>query len=222
MGMNIVLVEDDHKLGEQVQNRLLREGFMVRWHRSFEAAERETLDRVGLILIDLMLPDGHGLDLVKAYRTRTQAPIVVLTALRDTAVKIRGLSLGADDYVTKPFLPEELLAHVNARLRRPDMRTSDRVDFGGFIIDFTERAVYRDEQLVALRPVELELLLLLARRPGEALSRNHLIDRAIGPDSNATERTLDVYFSRLRAALGPAGKAIETVWGIGYRLRVSR
>ena len=121
----ILLVEDDDRLGRQVQEQLTRAGFDVTWLRDGNEALRAPLEGVSLAILDLMLPGAYGLDILKAYRERAELPVLILSARNETLDKVRALKLGADDYLTKPFWPEELLARVEARLRRPTLETGE-------------------------------------------------------------------------------------------------
>jgi two-component system response regulator MtrA len=131
---------------------------------------------------------------------------------------VRALKLGADDYVTKPFWPEELVARVRARLRRPTMQAAERLEADGIRIDLAGHMAMRENRDLGLTPVEFGLLSLLLRRRGEAVSREVLVEKVLDPSRDGGERSLDVHMSRLRKKLG-AGGPIETVWGIGYRWR---
>ena len=143
---------------------------------------------------------------------------MILSARDDAADKVRALKLGADDYVTKPFWPEELIARVTARLRRPTMERSDVVRVGALGIDLTARRVEVDGALVELTPAEWSVLAALAKRPGAAVSRESLVEQALDSEREGAARTLDVHVSRLRKKLGRAGAQVATVWGVGYRL----
>jgi two-component system response regulator MtrA len=145
-------------------------------------------------------------------------PVLILSARDDTADKIRGLELGADDYVTKPFFPEELLARIQACLRRPNLSSTERLVVGAIVIDFERREVTASSGALSLTPVELEILSTLARRKGAAVTRDALVDAALDPAQDSSRRTLDVHISRLRNKLGEDAVQLETVWGIGYRL----
>jgi two-component system response regulator MtrA len=149
--------------------------------------------------------------------------VLLLSARQDTADKVRGLELGADDYLTKPFWPEELLARVRARLRRPALTASGRVvAVGPLLVDRDGRIVMVDGAAVDLTRVEFDLIAALASRPGAAVSRAWLAEHVLDSTRDGGERTLDVHVSRLRRKLGRAGALIATVWGVGYRLDDSK
>jgi two-component system response regulator MtrA len=172
----------------------------------------------GLLVLDLMLPGAHGLDVLKHWRSKSDAPVLVLSAKTDTTIKVRALELGADDYLTKPFWPEELLARVTARLRRPVLAREGVLETGAIRVDLNARRAFVEEREMELTRVEFELLASFARRPGSAIARSWLVEHVLDPEREGGERTLDVHVSRLRKKLGPAGARIETVWGVGYRL----
>ena len=220
MATRILLVEDDEKLGEQVVLALEEAGYEVTWLRTGSAALSAPVSGHALMILDLMLPGAHGLDVLKQLRRTSELPVLVLSARNDTADKVRALALGADDYVTKPFWPEELLARVRARLRRPALQKGGALEVGGLRVDLEGRRVAVDGAAVDLTRVEFELLSALARRPGAALTRSWLVEHVLDPDRAGTERTLDVHVSRLRKKLGSAGARVATVWGVGYRLDV--
>lgn len=221
MTTRILLVEDDDALGAQVRDMLRKDGFDVEWVRDGDRAAKVDVDGFALVVLDLMLPGTYGLDLLKAWRSREIAvPVLVLSARQDTNDKVRALKLGADDYVTKPFFPDELLARVNARLRRPELRRGEGpLRIGRVEIDLDGRRVLVDgEPTPELTKVELDILGVLAKRPGSAISRRALVDTCLDPDKAGSERTLDVHVSRVRKKLGAAGGQLQTVWGIGYKL----
>ncbi|MEM6955886.1 MAG: response regulator transcription factor, partial [Myxococcota bacterium] len=164
----------------------------------------------------------YGLDLLKIYRTRSDVPVLMLSARDQTTDKVRALELGADDYLTKPFWPEELLARVAARLRRPEViKDVDQRTVGDLRIDFSARQLAHkaDGEWTAITTTaaEFDVMAMLARRPGQPISRQALVDGALDPEQG-TPRALDVHISRLRKKLGPAAPQLATVWGIGYRL----
>ena len=217
MAERILVVEDDEQLGAQTVERLEKEGFDVTWLKDGDEARREDPEPYSLVLLDLMLPGTYGLDILKKIRGRSDVPVLILTARDHPADRVRGLELGADDYVTKPFWPEELLARVRARLRRPVMTRGERIAVGALLIDLGGRAVEVDGEPIELTRVEFDLLAALARRPGQAMTRQALVEKVLDPERMGSERTLDVHVSRLRKKLGDEGQRIATVWGIGYR-----
>ncbi|HVV86365.1 MAG TPA: response regulator transcription factor [Kofleriaceae bacterium] len=217
MAERILFLEDDRELGEQVSQRLRAAGFEVEWWtegRKLVAADTAGL---ALVVLDLMLPGTYGMEILAELRRTSEVPVLVLSARNDSSDKVRALKLGADDYMTKPFWPDELLERVRARIRRPTMQRTDVLEAGPVHIDLQRREVTVAGQEVELTPVEYGFLVALARRPGMAITRSWLVDNVLDPDREGSERTLDVHASRLRKKLGQAG-LIETVWGIGYRL----
>jgi len=214
----ILLVEDDAALGQQVAATLSEAGFDPHWVRDGDAARALDPDDYRVIVLDLMLPGTYGMDLLKRYRAKSEVPVLILSARDDTADKIRALKLGADDYVTKPFFPEELVARIQACLRRPNLVSTERLVVGPIQVDLGRREVSTSDGTLSLTPVEFEILALLARRRGAAVTRDALVDAALDPAHDASRRTLDVHISRLRTKLGSDAAQLETVWGIGYRL----
>jgi DNA-binding response OmpR family regulator len=216
---HILVVEDDEALGAQIESELRGAGYEVDRVRDGDVASRTDPTDFDLVILDLMLPGAYGLDVLKRMRERSDVPVLILSARQETRDKVRGLELGADDYLVKPFWPEELLARVRARMRRPVLERSNVRRFGALAIDLEKKSVAVGDAAVDLTPAELGILTALAKRAGSAITRAALVDAALDPDREGTERTLDVHVSRLRKKLGPEGKRIETVWGIGYRLR---
>jgi DNA-binding response OmpR family regulator len=214
----ILLIEDDEALGRQVHAQMKEYGFAVVWWKSGRSPDEDDLSEVVLIILDLMLPGVAGLDILKQVRAISDVPVLVLSARQDSGDKARALKLGADDYVSKPFWPEELVERVNARLRRPVLKRSSDLRVGALLIQGPERAASYAGRHLNLTRAELDLLAELAKRPGQPVSRQWLLSHVLDPEREATERTLDVHVSRLRKKLGDAD-LIETVWGIGYRLR---
>lgn len=214
----VLLIEDDEALGRQVMVHLEEAGFPAVWWRRGRTIDASDYRDIVLVILDLMLPGVPGLDILKQLRKDSDVPVLVLSARQDSHDKVRALQLGADDYVTKPFWPEELIERVRARLRRFVMDRSSQVTVGGLVIDRARREVTVDGERVDLTRVELDLLLALAHRVGEPVARRSLLATVLDPEREATERTLDVHVCRLRKKLGDTA-LIETVWGIGYRLR---
>ena len=218
MSSRILLIEDDRSLGDQIVTHLKKDGFEVTWLQDGHAALDADPKQHDLVVLDLMLPGAHGLDILKIYRETAETPVLVLSARNQTTTKVRALELGADDYVTKPFWPEELLARIQARLRRPLLHAGDVIETGALRIDLGARVVENSGQRVDLTRIEFDLLAALAQRIGAAITRQSLVDRELDPDREGTGRTLDVHFSRVRKKLGSEGARIATVWGVGYRL----
>lgn len=213
----ILVVEDDDALAAELVRQLERAGHAPTRIGDGELAARAELDRFDLAILDLMLPGRYGLDVLKGWRARSEIPVLLLTARDHTADKVRGLGLGADDYITKPFWPEELLARVGARLRRGGARGGP-VRVGRLVIDVGRDEVSVDGVRIELTRVERAILFTLAERPDHSVTRALLADRALERESAEPERTIDVHVSRIRKKLGDASSPIKTVWGVGYRL----
>lgn len=218
MSQRILLVEDDEELGRQIVGHLEEEGFEAVWIKNGDEAMGVSPDLFALVILDLMLPGAYGLDVLKQLRTDSDLPVLVLSARNDTGDKVRALELGADDFVSKPFWPDELMARLHARLRRPVLQRSGTIQVGGLAIDLVGRQVVADGKNVELTRVEFDLLASLARRPGAAIPRTWIVEHVLDPQREGNERTLDVHVSRLRKKLGSCGKCLATVWGVGYRL----
>jgi two-component system response regulator MtrA len=217
MAERVLLIEDDAELGGQLVARLSRAGYQVSWWREGRRIDADEPLAFELVILDLMLPGAYGLDILRDLRAFSEIPVLVLSARNDTSDKIRALKLGADDYMTKPFWPDELLERVRARLRRPGMLRSSSIELGALSIELEARAVSVAGKPVELTRVEFDFLLTLARRPGVAVTRAFLVENVLEHDGEGAARTLDVHASRLRKKLGQP-ELIETVWGVGYRL----
>jgi two-component system phosphate regulon response regulator PhoB len=221
----ILVVEDEEDLLELVRFNLAREGYQVQGlARGEEALRAVRAQPPDLLLLDLMLPGMDGLELCRLLRAdeATRAmPIVMLTAKGEESDVVAGLELGADDYITKPFSPRVLLARVRAVLRR---RVDGSPAAGGALqvhqiaIHPGRREVTVDGRPVSLTFTEFNILHFLARRPGWVFTRGQIMDAARGEDYHVTERSVDVQMVNLRKKLGPAGRHLQTVRGVGYRL----
>jgi DNA-binding response OmpR family regulator len=217
MGQRILLIEDDSALGTQVVGHLRAAGFETRWltqGRSFHESSDSDFD---LLILDLMLPGVSGLDILRRFRQRSDVPALVLSARSDNETRVQALQLGADDYLTKPFWPEELVERVRARLRRPALQRATAIETGALRVDLRTREVTVAGASIVLTATEYAILAALARRRGAPVTRQSLAELLDGDNVNP-DRTLDVHVSRLRKKLGDSGSAIVTVWGIGYRL----
>src|SRR5215218_3476453 len=219
----ILIVEDEPAIAELISVNLRHNGLTPVWAEDGDAAQRE-LDAVlpDVILLDWMLPGQSGLSLARKWRAsaRTRSiPILMLTARGDEPDKVAGLDAGADDYITKPFSTQELLARIRAVLRRraPEQDT-EAVTIGELALDMaTHRVTFRG-QPVKVGPTEFKLLTYLMKHPERVHSRSQLLDKVWGDHVFIEERTVDVHIKRLRESLGGAGAMIETVRGAGYRL----
>ncbi len=215
----VLLIEDDHELGTQIVSSLRAAGYEPTWWK--EGKSVPTSAEFDLVVLDLMLPGMTGMEILRELRTHAEMPVLVLSAKTETADKVAALQLGAYDYMTKPFWPEELIERVRARLRRPTLQRNDQaVEAGPVRIDLASHEVRVHGKVVELTRVEFDFLTALARRPGIALTRKWLAENILDPERRGDERTLDVHVSRLRKKLGVA--VVETVWGIGYRLATGK
>jgi len=218
----ILVVDDEPKIAALARDYLEHAGFAV-----VTAADgRSALDAVGrtrpdLVVIDLGLPEIDGLDVTRAIRRDSTLPIVMLTARDDEIDKLLGLELGADDYLTKPFSPRELVARARAVLRRVS-RTEERggrtrIELHDLVLDSTRFEALNKGALVPLTRAEFRLLWALAQRPGRVYSRGELADEITAGESLIIDRNVDVHVSSIRKKLGDAGKVIATVRGVGYK-----
>jgi len=216
--MNLLLIEDDEAIARKLTRELDRAGHACDWQESVQdglAALRK--GRCELVLLDLMLPDGSGFDFIAEARRESRVPIIVLSARVDGSDKVRALELGADDYVTKPFWVDEVLARVAAVTRRyqaaPGPGTVCRFD--DVVVDLGAMTVQVGEAPAELTPTEFDLLAYLVQHPDEALANERLVARVLMGEVGAD--ALRVHVSRLRKKLGASGARVQTVWGIGYR-----
>jgi len=227
----ILVVDDEVNILELAKMYLEQDGFRVLSAQDGRTAlDRIEADRPDLVVLDLMLPVVDGWQVCRETRARSDVPILMLTARDDDVDKIVGLELGADDYMTKPFNPRELVARVRAILRRTGERSEDPADspveplvVGDLVINPASRVATAADQPLDLRAKEFDLLYTLAEHRGNVLSREQLLNLVWGFDFYGQTRTIDVHVAHLRARLEEAGSTttIETVWGIGYKLMVA-
>ncbi|MFP4113730.1 MAG: response regulator [Spirochaetota bacterium] len=222
----ILVVDDEHDILELIRFNLERDGYAVFTVDTGEAALAQSARlKPDLVILDLMLPGLDGVEvcrrLKKGEATRS-IPILMLTAKAEDIDIVTGLEVGADDYVTKPFSPKVLVARVNAILRRREDAGSagsdDTITVHGITIDVARHEVWMDGEQIHLSATEFAILLFLGRNPGWVFSRNKIIDTVKGKDYPVTERSVDVQILGLRKKLGPKGKLVQTVRGVGYRL----
>ena len=219
----ILVVEDEPAIAELISVNLRHNGFQPIWVADGEGAQREIDEMLpDAILLDWMLPGQSGLALARKWRADPRVklvPILMITARGDEPDKVAGLDAGADDYITKPFSTQELLARIRAVLRRraPD-EVADNVSIGHLRLDAATHRVTFDDHQLKLGPTEYKLLHYLMKHAERVHSRSQLLDKVWGDHVYIEERTVDVHIKRLREALGEAGAMVETVRGVGYRL----
>lgn len=222
MADTILVADDEASIRDLARLYLEKEGFRVQTAvNGAEALTQAENDPPSLLVLDLMMPEMDGWEVCRRLRARSDLPILILTARDQDIDKIVALEMGADDYLTKPFNPRELVARVRAILRRasggrPGQDKQRRV--GRVTIDPAGREVLIDGEPVTLRAREFDLLLVLADHPNQVLSRDQLLDLAWGYEYRGQTRTVDVHVAQLRDRLDGSGVEIETVWGRGYKL----
>ncbi len=215
----VLVVEDEPNIADLVDLYLSREGFRVLKKATGEdglAAIRDQRPR--LVVLDVGLPDIDGLEVCRRIRATSALPVIFLTARADEIDRVLGLELGADDYLTKPFAPAELVARVKAVLRRTDgPQTAEILQAGHAVVDVGRREIRVEDAAVDFTTKEFDLLRFLAERAGLAMSRQQILDHVWGHDWYGDERTVDVHIAQVRKKLG-ASCTIATVRGLGYRL----
>ncbi len=221
----VLIVEDDVKTADIVRVYLENAGYSVvtalDGEEGINAARTTSPD---LIVLDLLLPELSGIEVCRAIRNESQVPIIMLTALSTVHDKLTGLELGADDYITKPFSPRELVARVRAVLRRSaeegDADRADSLAYGKVLLDLEQCTATVGDQIVHLTPTEFRILAVLVRQPGRVFSRSQLVEKALGYDSEGMDRTVDVHVLNLRRKIEEDAnhpQYIRTVYGMGYK-----
>lgn len=220
----ILLVEDDKQLGTVLNQFLQKENFEVTWVTTLnEARVKLEMGKPHLVLLDWMLPDGQGIDFLKDVRAeKNYVPFIMLTARSELLDKVVGLEAGADDYLTKPFEPRELVARIRVQLRKEEQNDQEqnkelqqKIQRKNILIDLFSREVYFETQLIHLTKMEFDLLVLLAENPGRPYTREELLNKVWGFEFTPTTRTVDTHVLQLRQKFGD--EIIETVRGVGYR-----
>ena len=227
MDAKILIVEDERDIVELLRYNLRQENFKVDTVRNgADALQRAVDNPPDLILLDLMLPEVDGLIVCRLLKNdpRTKnIPIVMLTAKDEESDRVAGLELGADDYITKPFSPREVVLRINAVLRRLNASNQpeeeNQIETHGVVIDLDRHQVLTEDGAIDLTATEFKLITLFARSPGRVFPRNILMDAIWGQEYYGIDRTVDTHVSRLRRKLGNLGTQIETVYGVGYRLK---
>ena len=227
MAVSVLIVEDDRNIAELLQMNLEKEGYAVTIAADGgQGLQKFRSIKPDLVLLDVMMPVMDGWAVCKAIRADSQTPIIMLTAKGETDDKVSGLKSGADDYVTKPFEMKELLARIEAVLRRtggtPAQESSRRLVFDKMTIDMDAFELIIDGKKVDTPPKEMELLFYLASSPNRVYTRNQLLDEVWGFDYFGDSRTVDVHVKRLREKLEGISESwsLKTVWGVGYKFEV--
>lgn len=223
MSEKIMLLEDDENLGLSLKKFIQDEGYDVDLARNLEEARAKKIDDYDLMILDWMLPDGQGVDYLKEVRAKTNSiPVIMLTARAELIDKVIGLESGANDYVTKPFEPRELVARIRAQLRLSSAQGGEKeseakIEVGDLVIDKHQREVFFGGKVVEMTKMEFDFLKLLAEHPNRAFSRDEILNKVWGYEHYPTTRTVDTHVLQLRQKT--RDDLIETVRGVGYRLR---
>ena len=225
MARNILVVEDDRNISDLIRMYLEKEGFEVRLaYDGGKAVEEFEKQQPDMVLLDIMLPVLDGWQVCERIRQKARTPIIMLTAKSDVDDRITGLEMGADDYLVKPFEMKELMARINAVLRRTEIPddTKKRLTFDKLIINLDSYELTVDGKQVDTPPKELELLYHLASTPNRVYTRNQLLDEVWGFDYFGDSRTVDVHIKRLREKVEGISEQweLKTVWGVGYKFEV--
>ena len=223
MTRTILVVDDERNIVELARLYLRNEGFEIEAaYNGREGLEKARSVHPSLILLDIMMPEMDGLEVFRQLRKDSDIPVIMLTARADDVDKVVGLELGADDYITKPFNPRELVARIKTVLRRTDAgpRRPSSIEVGDLTVDIAGREIYVGMKKVALRAKEFDLLVALAQNAGVAMARDRLLNMVWGEDFFGDARTLDVHIAWLRDKIDGATARIVTVWGFGYKLVV--
>jgi len=223
MSRTILVVDDERNIVELARLYLRNEGFEIEAaYNGREGLEKARATHPSLVLLDIMMPEMDGFEVFRQLRKDSDIPVIMLTARADDVDKVVGLELGADDYITKPFNPRELVARIKAVLRRSDAgpRKPASIEVGDLTIDVAGREARVGDRRVQLRAKEFDLLVALAQNTGVAMARDRLLNMVWGEDFFGDARTLDVHIAWLRDKIDGATAKIVTVWGFGYKLVV--
>ena len=228
MAISVLIVEDDRNIAELLQMYLEKEGYAVTTaHDGGQGLQKFRAIKPDLVLLDVMMPVMDGWTVCKTIRAESKTPVIMLTAKGELDDKVMGLKAGADDYVTKPFEMKELIARIEAVLRRAEGSAAEkkarRLVFDKLVIDMDAFELHVDGRKVDTPPKEMELLFYLASSPNRVYTRNQLLDEVWGFDYFGDSRTVDVHVKRLREKLEGVSESwcLRTVWGVGYKFEVS-
>lgn len=216
----ILVVEDEWQIRDTLVRFLERDGYQVLMAENGRKALQLAQQDVDLVVLDIMIPKPDGLDVTRILRSRSAVPILIVSARGEESDRVAALELGADDFLTKPVPPRELLARVKALLRRSRWPSYSSKIAGPLRIDMDARQVFLDEEMIEMTPREYGLLATLASMPGKNFTREELLERAWGAEYDGDLRRVDNYIHRLRAKLRREGKPdlLRSIWGVGYKL----
>ncbi|MGB9638066.1 MAG: response regulator transcription factor [bacterium] len=223
MEAKILIVDDEKNIVELIKFHLKKENYkVIEAYKGKDALDLFRKEKPDLIILDVMLPDMGGFEICKNIRKESKVPIIMLTAKGEEIDKILGFELGADDYITKPFSPRELLARIKAVLKRTRSTNIDtnQIQLGPFKINVNRREIYKNDVLLELKPKEFDLLKLFITNPGRVFTRQYLLEQIWGYDYLGDTRTVDVHIRRLRQKIEDNAKNatyIKTVHGVGYK-----
>jgi two-component system alkaline phosphatase synthesis response regulator PhoP len=226
MEAKILIVDDEKNIVELIKFHLKKENYrVIEAYKGKDALDLYRKEKPDLIILDVMLPDMGGFEVCKTIRKESRVPIIMLTAKGEEIDKILGFELGADDYITKPFSPRELLARIKAVLKRTKTSNIDtnQIQVGPFKINVNKREIYKNDVLLELKPKEFDLLKLFITNPGRVFTRQYLLEQIWGYDYLGDTRTVDVHIRRLRQKIEDNDKNasyIKTVHGVGYKFVV--
>ncbi len=226
MATKILICDDDPFVHESLHIYFEADGYEVIDAYNGEEGLEKADDSISLCILDIMMPKKSGIDVCRELRTRSQLPIIMLTAKGEEIDRILGLELGADDYIVKPFSPREVVARVKAILRRVESRNNTKdpnvINYNGLQIDLNSYTVLLRGEHVVCTPKEIEILYMLASNPGQVFTRDTLLSRIWGYDFAGETRTVDTHIKRLRAKLNSEGLgwSIKTIYGVGYKFEL--
>ena len=224
-GKKVLIIDDDPHIREILEDYLKFEGFSV-----FAAEDTEkgykilSSEAIDILILDIMLPDENGWEFCQRIRPEFELPIIFLSAKDESTDKITGLELGADDYISKPFSPREVVARIKAVLRRyqKNEKNSQSLEHGKLVINKEEHFIKYEGETIDLTPKEFSLLWHLAQNPKKVFRRENLLKAVWGYDYFGDVRTVDTHIKSLRKKLGEAAEAVETVWGVGYKFEAEK
>ncbi len=223
----IMIIEDDVNISELLKLYLEKEGFLCSSYTSpLEALKNLNQENPDLILLDIMLPEMDGYDVIKIIRKEKNLPVIMLTAKGETFDKVLGLELGADDYIVKPFDPKEVLARIKAVIRRTSGKPAEKdekiIELPELLINMNNYTITYQDRILEIPPKEIELLFFLASNSNKVFTREQLLSNVWGYDYEGETRTVDVHVKRLREKFeGNHNWEIKTVWGIGYKFQIN-